>query len=316
MNKPILLAILLLVNTYVKSQEKNAQRLIEEVTTTLVNNQLSPEILKIEQASGFTKGKLNPDNGNTINQFQQSTFAISAFPFTIVKKQNTQLFMGLGYQTQIFNQFATMNADSVFAKNIQSAYLGTALIIKYNNHIFWQNYLQTGFYGRKPFENVDKTFNIQFVSKLNYKPNRDLNYGIGLAYFSNMGEPLILPAVSVTYSQPHWLIDVNFPIKTEIEGIMVHGILRPVAGISYHGGNYYLSNNQYLYNFGALGYLGMRFKLMDMVYMYSAYQVGVFDAYKFGTSHQLSKLGNYSGQSQFVISLNIQAPTFIPRLQH
>jgi hypothetical protein len=46
------------------------------------------------------------------------------------------------------------------------------------------------------------------------------------------------------------------------------------------------------------------------------WQTGVYDQYKSGAMHNLAKIGTYSGQSQIVISVNIQIEKFIPLSQH
>ncbi|HVZ96075.1 MAG TPA: DUF6268 family outer membrane beta-barrel protein, partial [Chitinophagaceae bacterium] len=271
----ILLPILFFVSNCGYSQISPENKLLTEVNTTLVNNQLSPELFKAEYAGGYSNGQFKSSDGKMLNSFRQSIFTVSVFPAALIKKSKTQLYMGLGYIDQRFSGFTTDSLTSLFSKNIKSAYLGTALNVKLGNHFFWLSYLQTGFNGTQPMEKINKTFNAVLISKADFKLQRNLNLGVGIAYFSNMGNPLVLPAVSLTYSQPNYLINFDFPVKTEIEGIFAGGKIRPVAGLSYHGGNYYLNKtDQYLYNFGALGYLGVRFKLLDFLYFYTAYQTG------------------------------------------
>jgi hypothetical protein len=299
------------------SQSKTENKTNNEANTTLVNNQLTPELIKVENASGFANGDLKTADGKSINKFQQSSFTISAFPAALINNKNTQLYMGVGYTNQKFSDFTTTTYAPLFSESIKSFFVGTAFSEKIGKQYFWLNYLQTGFNGISPFQNIDKTFNIEYVSKIDYKLQRNLNLGLGIAYFTNMGAPLVLPAITFTYSQTNFIINLDFPIKTEIEGIFDNGKIRPVMGISYHGGNYYLNNyNQYLYNFGAFGYAGVRFRILDFLYLYTAYQTGVYDQYKAGPINNLSKIGTYSGQNQLVVSLNIQMEKFIPLLAH
>ncbi len=317
MKHNILLLLMLFTSGYVYSQTTTDEKSLAEVTTTLVNNQLTPELLKFEYDGGISNGILNATDGKQANKFRQSIFTVSLFPGALVNKPQTQLYMGAGYTSQNFSDFATNTYATLFSESIKSFYIGTALSEKLGQQFFWQSYLQTGLNGTDPFENIGKTFNAEIISKADYKLQRNLNIGLGIAYFTNMGNPLILPAVTFTYSQPHFVVNFDFPAKTEIEGILDQGKIRPVAGVSYHGGNYYLNDqNQYLYNFGALGYLGARFKILDFLYFYAAYQTGLYDQYKSGPMHNLSKIGTYSGQNQIVFSLNIQMAKFIPLSQH
>lgn len=311
------LPLMLLLSGYVYSQNATTESAITDVTTTLVNNQLSPELLKVEYDGGFSNGILNTAGGKAANKFKQSIFTVSLFPAALINKKNTQLYLGTGYTEQKFSDLETDVYSPLFTGNIKSFFLGTALSQKFGNRFFWQSYVQTGFNGTNPFQNIDKTFNVEIVSKADFKLKRNLNVGLGVVYFTNMGAPLILPAVTFTYSGSNYVINCDFPVKTEIEAILDHGKIRPVLGVSYHGGNYYLNNyNQYLYNFGGLGYLGLRFKILDFLYCYAAYQTGVYDQYKAGPIHNLTELGTYSGQKQFVLSLNIQMEKFIPLSQH
>jgi hypothetical protein len=293
------------------------EKSITAVSTTLVNNQLSPELVKVEYAGGYSNGLLKSGDGKLENKFQQSNFTISAFPVTLINKRQAKLYLGVGYVEQRFSGFTNETYASLFSERIKSVYFGTALSVRFNKRFFWLSYVQPGFNGTEPLENLDKTFNAVIVSKADYKWQRNLNVGLGIAYFTNMGNPLILPAVSFAYSQPGFVLNIDFPVKTEIEAILARGKIRPVAGVSYHGGNYYLNHyNRYLYDFGALGYLGIRVKLLDFLYCYAAYQTGVYDQYKSGERHSLAEIGTYSGQNQFVVSLNVQIARFIPRLQH
>lgn len=312
-----LLPLMLLLSGYVYAQNTTDERAITDVTTTLVNNQLTPELLKVENDGGFSGGNLNTAEGKSANKFKQSIFTVSLFPAALINKKNSQLYLGVGYTDQKFSNFETNTYSTLFSENIKSFFVGTALSEKFGTRFFWQSYVQTGLNGTNPFRNIDKTFNMEIVSKADFKLQRNLNVGLGVAYFTNMGAPLILPAVTFTYSGSNYIINCDFPVKTEIEAILYQGKIRPVVGVSYHGGNYYLNDyNQYLYNFGGLGYFGMRFKILDFLYCYAAYQTGVYDEYKAGPVHNLAKLGTYSGQKQFVLSLSIQMARFIPLLQH
>ena len=317
MIRNIFIPLMLLISGYSYAQTTTGEKSLNEVTTTLVNNQLTPELVKVEYDGGFSNGIFNSVDGKLANKFKQSIFTVSVFPAALINKSNTQLYMGAGYTDQKFSNFATDQYSSLFSENIRSFFVGTALSEKFGNQFFWQSYLQTGLNGTNPFQNIDKTFNAEIITKADYKLQRNLNVGLGIAYFSNMGNPLILPAVTFTYSQEKYIINLDFPVKTEIEAIFVQGKIRPVAGVSYHGGTYYLNDqNQYLYNFGALGYFGARFRILDFLYFYAAYQTGVYDQYKSGSKHNLSEIGTYSGQNQIVISLNIQMAKFIPLSQH
>jgi hypothetical protein len=305
------LLLMLLVCGYAYSQTTTDEKLLTDVTSTLVNNQLTPELVKLEYDGGISNGILNAADGKPANKFKQSIFTFSAFPAALIKEKNTQLYMGMGYTEQKFSGFTTDTYSSLFSESIKSFYMGAALSEKYGNHFFWLTYVQAGLNGTNPFQNIDKTFNAEIISKADYKLQSNLNLGLGIAYFTN-GNPLVLPVVTFTYSQSKYIINFDFPIKTEIEAILDHGKIRPVAGVSYHGGNYYQNNyNQYLCNFGALGYFGARFKILDFLYFYATYQTGVYDQYKSGQMHNLSEIGTYAGQNQIVVSLNIQMARII-----
>jgi len=315
MRKVFLLSIILTAG-YGYAQSTTDLNLLMDVNTTLIDNQLSPEIGKLEYAGGLTKGLFKAGDGKLLNKFQQNILTASAFPWTLINNRHEQVFLGVGYVDQHFSDFSNQFYDSLFSENIRSIYLGTALSLRITHQLFWLSYVQTGFNGTKPLDHLDKTFNAVFITKGDYKPRRNLNIGLGIAYFTNMGSPLILPAVSLIYSRPDFVLNIDFPVKTEIEAVVAHGKIRPVAGVSYHGGNYYLNaSHRYLYNYGALGYLGVRFKLLDLVYFYVAYQEGLYDQYKSGLRQNLAEIGTYAGQSQFVISLNVQVAKFIPRMQ-
>jgi|GEM_PF-5342652 len=314
--KNSLILPLLFVCSFGRAQEATQKYDSAEVNTTLVNNQLSPEMVKLENVTGFGSGNLTSEGGKVVNRFQQSIFNFAAFPAALINQKRKQLYMGVGYMKQHFSSFRDAATEGPFAKDIQSFYIGTAFTAKLGNRTFWLTYAQTGLNGTKPFNNTDKTFNLVLINKLNYKVRRNLNLGVGVAYFSNMGNPLVLPALTCVYSTPKFVFNFDFPLKTEIEGILAHGRLRPVAGLTYHGGTYYLNDSrQYLYNFGALGYVGLRVKVMDFLYLSGAYQQGVYDQYKAGSIRSLSSLGVYAGQSQWVISLNVQVAKFVPLRQ-
>jgi hypothetical protein len=271
MKRNLILSLMLFASGYLYSQTSTDEKLLTEVTTTLVNNQLTPELVKMEYDGGISNGNFNAPGGKQVNNFRQSIFTVSIFPGALVDKPQTQLYLGAGYTDQKFSDFTTHTYSSLFSASIKSIYMGTALSQKLGKQFFWQSYLQAGFNGTDPFVRIGKTFNAEIITKADYKLQRDLNVALGIAYFTNMGNPLILPAVTFTYAQTHFVLNVDFPAKTEIEGILNQGKFRPVVGVSYHGGNYYLNGqNQYLYNFGALGYLGARFKILDFLYCYGA----------------------------------------------
>jgi hypothetical protein len=73
---------------FVYSYSTTNQKSQSGESTTLVNIQLTPEIVKIEYVGGISNGNLKDANGNTTNKFQQGIFYISVFPAAFINKDS------------------------------------------------------------------------------------------------------------------------------------------------------------------------------------------------------------------------------------
>jgi len=279
----------------------------------LVNNQLSPEIFKVEYAAGLSKGTFEDEDGVKQNKFQQNTFTVMGYPVGIIQRRHQQLYLGFGYSQDRFTSFESETGKSIFEETREAVNLNLFLNTRIKNRLYWFSYLQGGVNGTEAFKDVDNTFNVIALNKVNFKVKRNLNVGLGVGYISNLGDPIIIPAVGVTYSTDKYVLNIDFPVKAEIEGLLAHGKWRPVAGVSFPASSYYLrSANTYVSTQSTQAYVGMRYRVFDLLYLYAAYQTNLGNTYKMGTRDDRDDIGQLNSGSRIVVSLNMQVSKFIP----
>ena len=320
MNKKLIIILTLSVTleTCLNAQTHDSEKVFTEVNPPnfLVHNQLSPEIIKLEYAAGLSKGSFKTPDGQVVNRFQQNSFTFTGYPVTLINKRQQQLYLGFGYVQDWNTSFDNGNETTTLEGKREAVYLNIFFNTRIKNRFYWFSYLQGGLNGTEPFQDTDKTFNLIALNKINYKVRRNMNIGVGVTYVSNLGKPILLPAIAFVYSQRHYLVNLDFPVKAEVEGILAQGKWRPVIGVSFPAGTHYLKNSdQYLSTTGMLGYVGMRYRVFDLLYLYAAYQTGLGETYSSGTRSERPEFGTYFGQSRFVMSLNIQVARFIPLIK-
>lgn len=279
----------------------------------LVHQQLSPELIKIEYAAGLTSGTFENSAGQEVSRFKTNTLTVSGYPATLINKPHQQLYMGFGYVQDNYNSSDTDDGHAFIDQTYQSVNLNIFLNTRIKGNFYWFSYLQAGVQGTHPFDDVRKSHTEIMMNKVNYKANRNMNIGLGFAFASNLGDPVIIPAIAFVYARPHYLINIDFPVKAEIEGIIAHGKWRPVAGVSFPSNTWYVKSiDQYFSTSGLTGYLGMRYKVLDFLYLHAKWQRGLGETFKQGTKTDRTEIGTFNGQSQFVMSLNIQMARVIP----
>jgi hypothetical protein len=282
----------------------------------LVHNQLSPEIIKLEYAAGLTKGSFKNKEGQVVNRFHENSFTFSGYPVTLLNKRQQQLYLGFGYVRDWNTAFDNNHETTTLESKREAVYLNIFFNTRIKKRFYWFSYLQGGLNGTDPYKDTDRTFNLIALNKINYKVKRNMNIGVGVTYVSNLGNPILLPAIAFVYSQGHYLVNIDFPVKAEVEGILAYGKWRPVVGVSFPAGTHYIRNSdQYLSTTGMLGYVGMRYRVFDLLYLYAAYQTGLGETYSSGTRSVRPEFGTYAGQSRFIMSFNIQVARFIPLTQ-
>lgn len=300
------------------SQTTPGEKVFTEVNPPnfLVHNQLSPEILKLEYAGTLVNGTFKNTIGQEVNRFSRNTLTVSGYPLTLVNKRQQQLFVGFGYIRDQYTSVETQTLRPVFQTAFQSIYLDVFFNTRIQNKFYWFLYIQGGVNGDYPFLNLSNSSNGIVLNKINYKANRNMNVGLGIAYLTNLGKPMILPSVAFVYSQPHYLINIDLPVKVEMEGIFAHGKWRPVAGLSLQASAYY-SNDlaQYFSSQGLVGYTGMRYRVFDLLYLYAGFQTTFNDVFQTASGTERIEIGNFTGQSRFTVSINVQVARFIPYMR-
>lgn len=140
-----------------------------------------------------------------------------------------------------------------------------------------------------------------------------MNVGLGVVYASNLGDAVILPAVTFAYSTDKFVLNIDFPVKAEVEALVANGKWRPVVGVTFPAASYYLQNaDVYVQTQATVGYAGVRYRVFDLLYLYAAYQATLNNTYKAGARDNRTEIGNLSNEGRFVIGLNIQVAKFIP----
>lgn len=273
----------------------------------LVRNQLTPEVLKIEYVGGISHGRFKNLSGEIVDEIGQNTFTVSGYPATLLSKENTQIYMGFGYSRTEYISLDKISGLNVLRSPLESFNVNAFVNTKIANRLYLSTYAQVGVQGDDPFRDVDDSHNELVLTKVNFKANRNLNMGLGFVYVSNLGDNLILPVLAVAYSTDRYLINVDFPQKAEVEGILNNGKLRPVIGVSFPASSYYLSDvGQYLNSSGMSSYVGMRYRVMNFLYAYVGWQKGFEETFEAGSRGEPQEFGTFSNQGRIVTSLNIQ----------
>jgi hypothetical protein len=279
----------------------------------LVHQQLSPELIKVEYAASLSSGVFKQNDKKEASHVKTNTLTVSGYPITLIDKPEQQLYMGFGY---VRDKYATDNADdalSLLDQTFQSVNLNIFLNTRIKGNFYWFSYLQAGVQGSNPFDEMRRSHNELLLNKINYKASRNMNIGVGFAYASNLGDPIIIPSVAFVYSQPHYLINIDFPVKAEVEGIIARGKWRPFAGVSFPSNTWYLKDiGQYFSSSGLTGYVGTRYRILDFLYLHAKWQTGLGETFTLGSRHEREKIGTFTGQNQIVVSINVQVARLIP----
>ena len=111
----ILIVISCAFSTFVQAQA-DEDKPFKELNTPnfLIQNQLSPEIFRIEYSGGIVKGAFENTEGVEQNKFNRSTFAVSGYPVGLIQKKYQQLYLGFGYAQDRFTSFNSDVNRSLF----------------------------------------------------------------------------------------------------------------------------------------------------------------------------------------------------------
>jgi len=278
----------------------------------LVQNQLTPELIKVEYAGGISKGSVK-DNAGEKTSLKQNTLTISGYPVALKSKRYTQFYLGFGYSKEEYISSENSQEQGFLDETYESFNLNFFANTRIKDKFFWFLYLQGGTQGTNPFHDFKHSNNNVLLTKVNYRARRNMNVGIGLAYVTNLGKPLVLPSVAFVYSNPRYLINIDFPVKGEVEGIFAGGKWRPVVGVSFPANTYYLTNTDSYFNTqGMTGYAGLRYRVLDFLYLYAAFQKGLSHTFSVGDCDNREEVGTFEGQNRLTVSLNVQVARFIP----
>ena len=84
-------------------------------------------------------------------------------------------------------------------------------------------------------------------------------------------------------------------------------------GVSFPATTYQMKNtSEYFSTTGLTGYLGTRYRVLDYLYLYAAWQTGLGETFKYGERSELKKIGTFNGQDRFVVSISLQVAHLIP----
>jgi len=119
----------------------------------LVENQLSPDVYKIENSFGIKPGVLT-NTDIEVGEFSHNILSISASPFAPIDKKHQQLFIGFGF---------VQNKYSNVSNELLNDSLGMFQIFQINGFFntriakffYWFSYLQLGLNGTNPFETAE-----------------------------------------------------------------------------------------------------------------------------------------------------------------
>lgn len=304
---------MVIVCFYAHAQTSDKTRVEVNAPNFLVHQQLSPELIKVEYAAGLSSSVLKNSGGQELSHFKTNTLTVSGYPLTLINKRQQQLYVGFGYVQEKYTSHDTDETLSFLNNTFHSVNINIFLNTRIKGNFYWSSYLQAGVQGSNPLREAGKSHSEIFLNKVNYKASRNMNIGIGVAYASNLGKPLIIPSVGFAYSQPHYLINIDFPVKAEIEGILAQGKWRPVVGVSFPSNAYYVKSiDQYFSASGLTGYVGTSYRILDFLYLHATWQTSLGETLKLGSRGEREKIGTSDGQSRFVMSLNVQVARFIP----
>ena len=312
--KQLGLAALSVLMTYIASQaQPSSEKTTKEINAPnfLVHQQLTPEFIKVEYVAGLSHGVLK-NGGQELSRFKVNSLTVSGYPLTLISKPQQQLYMGFGYVQDKYTFEDTNDALPILEQTFQSVNLNIFLNTRIKGKYYWFSYVQGGLQGSHPFDEVKKSHSEIWLNKINYKASRNMNVGVGVAYVSNLGKPMIVPAVAFVYSRPHYLVNIDFPVKVEVEGILARGKWRPVVGVSFPSNAYYVKSvNQYFNASGLTGYVGTSYRLLDFLYVHAKWQTGLGETFKLGSRSDRDKIGTVEGQSRFLFSINVQVARLI-----
>jgi hypothetical protein len=278
----------------------------------LINNQLA-DIIYLEYG-GLTlgDGTFNNPDGNEINRFSRANgFTVQGLPVQLVNKRQSQLYLGFGYTQTEFKDKET--GGSFLDKNLHRVHLSAFWDQQISDRYYLFSYGQLAVSGDKPFDKMDKTLSGFVLEKLNYKYSREMNFGLGLFYNSNLGDPVFLPALAFAVSGDQYVFDFDFPNKVEFEWLVAKGSIRPTIGMTFPFGSYHLSetgdNVSYL---GNTAYAGVKYEVFSIMYLHAFYHYNFAEKYEFGKSGNLEHVGDLSGNATITLTLRMQIAKFIP----
>jgi hypothetical protein len=277
----------------------------------LVENQLTPEIYKIEQSFGLKAGSLR-HSGIEDRSFKHNVLSFSASPFAPISKPHHQLYLGFGF-TQ--DQYSSIDSETLSdtLQNLNTFQVNAFLNTRIANSFYWSTYVQAGLNGTEPFSSAKESFNLLAASKINWKISSNMNTALGIAYISNLGSPVMFPAITFAYSTENMVLNFDFPIKAEIEGVFLYGKIRPVVGISFPAATWYNKDVDQNINFvGMNPYVGVRYMILPFISLYGAVLTTLSEEYEIGLADDLSPRGNFTNDVRFTFGINMQIAKFTP----
>ncbi|MEZ4972965.1 MAG: DUF6268 family outer membrane beta-barrel protein [Cyclobacteriaceae bacterium] len=307
--KRIIVSIIVLISCQLGFAQNVRSSPAKEINSPnfLVHNQLTPELIKIEYAGGVSRGRFENESGEFIDEIGQNTFTFSGYPATLLSKEYTQIYMGFGYSKTEYTSLDNSSELNVVRNPLESFNVNAFVNTKIANQLYWSTYVQIGVQGDNPFDEIENSHNEVFLTKVNFKANRSFNVGLGAVYASNLGDHVVLPALAVAYSTDRYLVNIDFPLKAEVEGILKDGKFRPVVGVAFPASSYYVSDtNQNFISSGMGGYVGMRYQVLNFLYAYVGWQRGFEESFEVGSRGDIQEFGTLTNQARLVTSLNIQ----------
>jgi len=149
--------------------------------------------------------------------------------------------------------------------------------------------------------------------KINWKINEHTNAGLGVVYISNLGSTLILPTIAFVHSTNHFIFNLDFPIKAEVEGMFYHRQIRPYAGVSFPAATWYNESMDINVNYaGKDAYVGLKYMLVSFVSIYGSVQSSLGDTYKLGSRDNMHESGTFANDLRFTLGISLQFAKFNP----
>jgi len=308
MRHSVLVFVLLkVVSVVLVAQPNHEAKPIHYSPNFLVRNQLSPELLKVEFGSGVKSGNFEDLNGATIDQLTKNSYSISGYPLAIVEKEFTQLYAGFGYTNERLSGLNTMYFREVLVDSRHSANVNLFLNSRIKPRFFLSNYIQVGLNSSGSLSNVNNSSNWLALTKINFKKNSNTNFALGAVYVSNLGDPFVLPVLGFAYSTSHYVLNIDFPVKAEIEALLKHGKWRPIAGLMFPASSYYSeSTNQYLQNKEMQWQVGVRYQVLKFIYAFAGYRGSFSEEYSLGEKSHKNEIGSLNGHQQVIVAMSIQ----------